>query len=109
MLAEFTVGFLFTLIWAGFFVIVEKQKSIWKATLGVTILFLAMITLNYARYRLGELLGWFLGAIVGFPFSLWFVQKVGPEKPTKESAIAMFLFGPLIFAALLIVVLFFLG
>ncbi len=73
---------------------------------GVIILFLVMIILNYARYRLGESLGWFLGFFVGFPFSLWFVQKVGPEKPTKESTIAMFLFGPLIFAALLIVVLF---
>ena len=106
MLAEFTVSFLFTMAWAGFFVIVGKQRSIWKSTLGVTILFLAMMVLNYVRYRLGEPLGWFLGAIVGFPLSLWFIQRVGPEKPTKESAVAMFLFGPLIFAALLIVVLF---
>ncbi|NJE08285.1 hypothetical protein E3E31_07080 [Thermococcus sp. M39] len=106
MLAEFTVGFLFTLAWAGFFVIVGKQKSIWKATLGVTILFLVMMVLNYARYHLGEPLGWFLGAIVGFLFSLWFIQRVGSEKPTKESAVAMFLFDPLIFVVLLIVVLF---
>ncbi|WP_457753689.1 hypothetical protein [Thermococcus sp.] len=70
MLAEFTVSFLFTMTWAGFFVIVGKQKNIWKATLGVIILFLVMMILNYARYRLGESLGWFLGAILGFPLSL---------------------------------------
>jgi len=63
-----------------------------------------MLFLTYVKYRLGEPIGWFLGAIVGFPLSLWFVQRVGPEKFIKESAVAMFLFGPPIFAALLIVV-----
>jgi len=106
MLAEFVAGFLFTLTWAGFFVIVGKQKSIWKATLGVILLFLTMIVLTYAKYNFGKPLGWFFGTTLGFLFGIWLVEKVGPEKPTEESAIAMFLFGSLIFAALLVIILF---
>ena len=104
MLVGFIAGFLLTMVWAGFFVIVGRQRNIRRAILGVIILFLAMMILNYARYRLGEPFGWFLGTIIGFLLSLWFVQRVGPEELTKESAIAMFLFGPLIFALLLVFV-----
>ncbi|WP_456452064.1 hypothetical protein [Thermococcus sp.] len=106
MLAEFILGFSFTLAWAGFFILIGRQKSIVKASLGVFLLFTAMGAINYLKWHLGEPFGWLLGLITGFPSGLWLVQKVGPEKPSEESLVALFLLGPLIFAVVLIAILF---
>ncbi|NJE01330.1 hypothetical protein [Thermococcus sp. JdF3] len=105
MLTEFILGLVFTLTWAGFFILVGRQRSTVKASLGVFLLFVAMVAINYLKWQIGEPRGWFLGLIVGFPLGLWIVQKVGPEKPTEESAVAMFVLGPLVLAALLVLVL----
>ncbi|USG99370.1 hypothetical protein K1720_07480 [Thermococcus argininiproducens] len=106
MLMEFILGFLFILAWAGFFILIGRQKSIVKASLGVFLLFTAMGVMNYLKWHLGEPRGWFLGFITGFPIGLWLVQRIGPEKPSEESAIALFLLGPLIFAITLMIILF---
>jgi len=106
MLMEFVLGVLFTLAWAGFFILIGRQRSVVKASLGVFLLFTAMGIMNYLKWHLGEPPGWLLGFITGFPPGLWLVQRIGPEKPSEESAIALFLLGPLIFAVVLIIILF---
>jgi len=62
--------------------------------------------MNYLKWHLGEPRGWFLGFILGFPLGLWLVQRIGPENPSEESLVALFLLGPLILALLLVVSLF---
>ncbi|NJE25507.1 hypothetical protein E3E22_02495 [Thermococcus sp. MV5] len=108
MLMEFTLGFLFIFAWAGFFILIGRQKSVVKASLGVFLLFTAMGVMNYLKWHLGEPLGWLLGFITGFPLGLWVVRRIGPEKPSEESAIAFFLFSPLIFAVIFIIILYYL-
>lgn len=104
MLVEFVLGLVFTLAWAGFFVLIGNQRSIVKASLGVFLLFAAMGAINYLKWQFGEEpLGWFLGLSAGFFLGMWIVQRKGPDKLTEESAAAMFLLGPLIFAVILIV------
>ena len=103
MLAGFAAGLLFTLTWAGFFVLVGRQRGIVRASLGVLPLFAAMGAINYLQWQFGEEpLGWFLGLSAGFFLGMWIVQRKGPDKLTEESAAAVFLLGPLIMAALLV-------
>ncbi|KPU62568.1 hypothetical protein EP1X_08350 [Thermococcus sp. EP1] len=109
MLMEFTLGFLFILAWVGFFILIGQQKSVVKASLGIFLLFTAMSVMNYLKWHLGEPRGWFIGFITGFPLGLWLVRRIGPDKPTEESAVALFLLGPLIFAFILIIILFIWG
>ncbi len=106
MLLESVMGFLFTIALAMSYVLVLKQRSVARALLGVLVLFGAIVLFTPYRFR-GDLLGWLIGISAGFFVGIWLVQKYGPEKPTDESAIAVFLFGPLIFALLLIIVLMF--
>ncbi|MCD6373781.1 MAG: hypothetical protein J7L37_09620 [Thermococcus sp.] len=102
MLAGFAAGLLFTLTWAGFFVLVGRQRGIVRASLGVLPLFAAIVAINYLKWQVGDSLGWFLGMSAGFFLGLWMVQRKGPDKLTEESAAAVFLLGPLIMAALLV-------
>ncbi|ASJ07430.1 hypothetical protein [Thermococcus pacificus] len=106
MLPELVMGFIFTIVWALSYVLVLKQRSVARALLGVLVLFGAIVLFTPYRFQ-GNLLGWFIGISAGFFVGLQLVQKYGPEKPTDESAIAVFLLGPLIFALLLILVLLF--
>ncbi|WP_167912189.1 hypothetical protein [Thermococcus sp. 21S7] len=104
MLAEVAFGFLFTVAWALSYALIIRQRSTVKAVLGVVLLYGAMLAFTPLRFR-GSLLGWFLGIVPGFFAGMWLVQRYGPEKPTEESAVAVLLFGPLVLAALLIIVL----
>ncbi|ASJ00817.1 hypothetical protein [Thermococcus gorgonarius] len=106
MLPELVMGFLFTLGWAVSYVLVLKQRSVARALLGVLILFGVIVLFTPYRFG-GDILGWLIGISAGFFVGLQLVQKYGPEKPTDESVIAVFLLGPLIFALLLILVLVF--
>ena len=104
MLLEAAAGFLFTAVWAVSYTLVIRGRSTVKALLGIFLLYALMFVLTSLRFE-GDLLGWFLGITLGFFASLWFVQEYGPEKPTEASVIALFLFAPLVFAGLLLVLL----
>ena len=106
MFLESFLGFSFMLAWAFGYLLMARQGSVAKALLGVFFLFGALMLFNRYRFR-GELFGWFIGIIAGFFTGLWLVQKYGPEKPTEGSAVALFLFGPLILALLLVLALLF--
>jgi len=94
------VGFIFSIAWALAYSLILKQRSILKAIALVSIVLgvsLAMYRLLYA-YPGPE---WILGFALGAPAGIKLVQKIGPEKPTDEGAIAVLLAGPLILILLL--------
>ncbi|QDA31580.1 hypothetical protein FH039_08175 [Thermococcus indicus] len=104
MLMEMVLGFLFTVAWALSYTLVIRQRSAARALLGVTLLFGAMLLFNRYRFN-GSLSGWFIGISAGFFAGLWLVQHYGPEEPTEESAVAVFLMGPVVMVLLMVLVL----
>ena len=104
MLLDAAAGFLLTVVWAFSYILLIRGRSTVKALLGIFLLYTLMFALTSLRFE-GDLLGWFLGITLGFFAGLWFVQEHGLEKPTEASVIALFLFGPLVFTGLLLVLL----